>query len=626
MIRRNYLSMLPGLALLLVAFFNTTAFAQTMTQTEDFRRQAPAPLPAKPLTLPKPFETTLANGLRVVVLEDKRLPIVSYRLAFRTGNANDPADLPGLNSIMAGLLNEGTATRTSKQIADEVARLGASLSAGGNADYTTVSASALSIYGDQIMDLMADIALHPSFPEDELARQKKNSKQGLVLQRSRPDFLANERLAKVIYGQNPYSVISPTPASIDAITREKLISFHKQSFVPNNAVLVVVGDVKRDDVLNRAKTLFGSWSKGQPLAQNFPAPPARNARAIYLVDRPGSAQSNIVIANLGLTRSSADYFPAVVMNAVLGQNASSRLFMNLREKRSLTYGAYSSLDARRNAGSFRASSEVRTPVTGEALKEFFYELERIRTEPVSAKEIADAKSYLTGVYPILLETQEGLINQLVQIKMFDLPANYLETYREHINAVTSADITRVAQTYITPDRVAIVIVGDAGKIMDQLKPYSQTIELYDAQGARKEMNSGASSGSMNGIGTGTMMAGGGANATASSSGNAANLIGSWTLQITAPNGQTLPATLVINRNGNALGGTVKTPLAGETVLNNLTLNGKDFDAALSIEMQGQKIDAKLTGSTDNNKMTGSINLAVPNAPALPFTGTRQTNQ
>lgn len=623
MIRRNYLSTLPGLALLLVASFTTTAFAQTMTQTEDFRRQAPAPLPAKPLTLPKPYETTLANGLRVVVLEDKRLPIVSYRLALRTGNANDPVELPGLNSIMAGLLNEGTATRTSKQIADEVARLGASLSAGGNADYTTVSASALSIYGDKIMDLMADIALHPSFPEDELARQKKNSKQGLVLQRSRPDFLANERLAKVIYGQNPYSVISPTPASIDAITRDKLASFHKQSFVPNNAVLVIVGDVKRDDVMNRVKTLFGSWSKGQPLAQNFPAPPARSARAIYLVDRPGSAQSNIVISNLGLTRSSADYFPAVVMNTVLGQNASSRLFMNLREKRSLTYGAYSSIDARRNAGSFRASSEVRTPVTGEALKQFFYELERIRTEPVSAKEITDAKSYLTGVFPIQLETQEGLINQLVQIKMFDLPANYLETYREHINAVTSADITRVAQTYITPDRVAIVVVGDAGKIMDQLKPYAQNIELYDAQGARKEMNSGASSGS-NGMGTGTMPAGG-ANAMAGNSGNASNLVGSWTLQIAAPNGQTLPATLVINRNGNALGGTVKTPIAGETTLSNLTLNGKDFNAALSIEMQGQKIDAKLTGSADNNKMTGSINLAIPNAPALPFTGTRQTN-
>ncbi|MFN2454225.1 MAG: M16 family metallopeptidase [Pyrinomonadaceae bacterium] len=414
--------------------------------------------------------------------------------------------------------------------------------------------------------------------------------------------------------------MGPTPASVDAITRDKLQSFHKQNFVPNSAVFVVVGDVNREELMKRVENLFGNWSKGQPLAQNFPAPPARSSRVVYLVDRPKSAQSNIIIANLGLTRASADYIPAVVMNTVLGQNASSRLFLNLREKRSLTYGAYSSLDARRNAGAFRASSEVRTPVTGEALKEFFYELDRIRTEPVSEKEIRDAKSYLTGVFPIQLETQEGLINQLVQIKMFDLPANNLETYRERINAVTSADITRVARQYITPDRVAIIIVGDADQIRDQIKPYAQTLELYDTQGQRKEMSAAANGGGTAATQAATPSTNGQANA--ATNGKAADLVGSWTLQITTPNGQTVPATLIINQSGDALSGSVKSPLGGDIALSDLKLNSNGFDAALSIDMQGRKIDAKLTGNAADNRMTGSVNLDIPNAPALPFTGTR----
>lgn len=591
-----------ALALLLTLFMqNVSSQTMTQTQTEDFRRQAPQPLATKPLNIPTPFETTLPNGLRVVVVEDRRLPLVSFRLAFRTGNANDPDNLNGLTSMMAGLLTEGTERRTSRQIADEVARIGATLTAGSSADYTTVAASALSKFSDEILDLLADVTLHPSFPENELELAKQNTKQVILQQHAQPSFLANERLSQIIFGQHPYAHIAPTNESIDAITRANLVSFHHQTFVPNNAVLIIVGDVQHETILRRINELFGAWAKGQPLAQDFPAIPSRTSRALYIVDRPGSAQSNIVIANTSIIRTSPDYFPMLVMHQILGASASSRLFMNLREAKGYTYGAYSNLDARRSAGTFRETAEVRTQVTGASLKEFFYELERIRNETVPQEEIDNAKAYLTGVFPIRIETQEGLIDQLVQIKMFDLPADFLQTYRERVNSVTAADIQRVARQYVQPDRVAIVIVGDAAAIMDQVKSYSQAILIYDIAGHPKQ---GVES-----------------QAVQSVSGEPANINGSWTLQVTGSGGQNMPATLTINQSGNNFTGLVKAPI-GNLPVSDGTINGNHFDAAITINMQGQNFDGRVTGQVENDHLKGTITINFPNAPALSFTGTR----
>lgn len=456
-----------------------------MIQTEAFRRQQPAPLAAKALSIPTPYETTLLNGLQVVIVEDDRLPLVSYRMTLGTGDAYDPPEVPGLSDIMTAMLTEGTESRTSRQIADEAAKLGATLVAGANSDYTVVAASALSTYKDQVFDLLVDVALRPAFPADELNLVKQNTKQGLIARRGQAAFLANEQAARVIYGEHPYHVVAPSAQSVDAMTYERLVSFHRSVFVPNNAVLIVVGDVTRDVVIERANALFGNWSSAQQVTSNFTAPPARNVRECYLVDRPGSAQSNVVIANLGVTQTSPDYFPMRVMHTILGANASSRLFMNLREDKGYTYGAYSSLDARRDAGSFRVSAEVRSEVVGASLTEFFYELNRIRAETVAEEELRNAQSYLTGVFPIRLETQEGLIDQLVQIKMFNLPSDYLQTYRDRINAVTKEEVQRVAREYIMPDQAAIVIVGDAAAIHDQIKPFAQHIEVYDSAGSRQ---------------------------------------------------------------------------------------------------------------------------------------------
>ncbi|HEX8179932.1 MAG TPA: pitrilysin family protein [Pyrinomonadaceae bacterium] len=459
--------------------------SQTETTSEAFRQQPPAPLAPRPLNLPAGEEVTLANGLRVVFVEQRRLPLVSLRLAFGSGDAHDPPELPGLTDVMAVMLNEGTTTRTSRQIADETARIGATLSAGANSDYMTVGASALTQFADEILELVADVVLRPSFPEDELELTKQNALQNLIAQRGQPAFLANERIARVLYGAHPYAVVAPTPESIGAMTRARLAEFHREAFIPNNAVLVIGGDVERTRMRAQLENLFGAWPRGPIKQTAFPAPPARARRSAYIVDRPGSAQSNIVIANAGIPRTHPDYFPLLLMHTVLGANASSRLFMNLREEKGYTYGAYTNLDARREAGSFRATAEVRTAVTGASLKEFFGEFARIRAELVSDQELQDAKAYLTGIFPIRLETLDGLIDQLIQIKMFGLPDDYLQTYRDRVQAVTREDVQRAAHLYVTPDAAAVVVVGDAAAITDQVREYATDIEFYDSMGQRK---------------------------------------------------------------------------------------------------------------------------------------------
>jgi hypothetical protein len=271
--------------------------------------------------------------------------------------------------------------------------------------------------------------------------------------------------------------------------------------------------------------------------------------------------------------------------------------MNLREEKGYTYGAYSSLDARRTAGTFRGTAEVRTPVTGDSLKEFFYELNRIRTEPVSQKEISDAKSYLTGVFPIRLETQEGLIDQLVQIKMFGLPENYLEIYRDRIQAVTIEEVQEVATKYVRPDEAAIVIVGDGAELIDQIKPYTDDIEFFSTSGKKKEPPS----------------------ARTYSAEEAAALLGNWDLNIDTPLGQAIPARLILTSSAKGISGKVESEMGNGDVLT-VNLDGSAFSAAISFDVDGHSMEAQIEGEVSGDQMEGNITLQ--NAPALSFTGSR----
>jgi zinc protease len=457
----------------------------TAKLSQDGRQYAPAPLSAIAFDIPQPYRTTLDNGLRIVLFPDDRLPLVSYRLAFNVGDAQDPADQSGLTSAMAALLTEGTANYTSRQLAERVERLGASLSASASDDFTIVAGSALSLYTDEILEMMSECVLKPTFPEDELDLYRRNTVEHLKFQRSQPPFLAGEQASRLIYGKHPYAVVSPKAAHIEQLEREALRSYHAKALVPNNAVFIAVGDIDQEELTDQLRERFAQWAPGGVEKFVDPPPPQRSERTLTIVDRPGSTQSNIILGNLAIHRTHPDYFPVLVMNQVLGAGASSRVFMNLREEKGYTYGAYTRLNTKRAAGDIEATAEVRNEVTGDSLREFFYELGRIRTERVGDEELGDAKNFLTGVFPIRAETQEGLTNLIVNQELYGLPDDYLQTYRENVDRVTADEVERVANEHIRPDEMAMVIVGDAREVRPQAEQYASFVEVLDTEGNPK---------------------------------------------------------------------------------------------------------------------------------------------
>jgi zinc protease len=576
---------------------------------EDFRKTAPAPLAPVPFDIPQPFETELSNNLKVVIFEDSRLPIVSFRLAFQSGNINDPTDSKGLTSAMTSMLSEGTKSYTSRRLAEEIERLGAHISANSSQDNTIIAASALSLYTSDILRLMSESVLYPTFPESELSLYKQNTIENLKFQRSQPGFLADEQMSRVIYGSHPYSVTSPTADDIEKLTREKLAEFHNQRFVPNNATLIVVGDVDRESILEETRGTFGNWKKGSVEEIKFDTPPVRTIVTQTIVDRPGSAQSNIVLSNLAIERGHPDFFPVLVMNQILGSGGSSRLFMNLREEKGYTYGAYSSFDTRRQAGTFEATAEVRTAVTGDSLKEFFYELNKIRDENVSEEELKDAKNFLTGVFPIRAETQEGLTNLIVSQKLYDLPADYLQNYREKISEVSIDDVDRVAKKYITPDKIAIVIVGDAEEVLPQVQPFSSNIEIFDTEGNPRDVSDYGKQENR----------------------ETSDMSGVWNLTINFQ-GQSLPVTLKLEQEENVISGSLDSML-GKGEISDGKIKGKKFSATAKTQMQGQDVEITINGELENdtnlnkistsNKIKGAISIPMGGIPDLPFSGVKE---
>lgn len=574
------------------------AFAQT---NEDFRKKQPAPLAPRPINLPIPAEKTLPNGLKIVVVEDKRLPIVSAQLIFRSGDIYDGKNLTGLTGMMTGLLKEGTTTRTSQQIAQEIEKIGGSVSAFSDADSTFVSATSLSQYTDQILTLMADVTLNPSFPQKEIDLAKQNTIQGLDFQRSQPAFLADEQLDKQIWGDHPYGNTTATKETISAVTRDKLVEAHKKMFIPNNAVLVIIGDVNKTKIINDVSKLFGNWKKGEVPTAALVAPPVRTERTLTIVNREGSTQSNIVMANVAINRTNPDYFPMLVLNQIYGAGPSSRLFMNLREAKGYTYGAYSNLDFKLKAGSFGANAEVRNEVTGASVKEFFNEMERIRNTPVPAQELADAKNFVAGIFPIQIETQDGLLAQLVRIQVNNLPSDYLQTFRDKVNAVTAADVQRVAQKYITPDKIAVVIVGDAGEILKQTKPYFTKFEIFDADGKKLDAVSFENN---------------------SSAGASVNVTGKWELAMQAM-GQNLPLTLDLKQEGDKVSGELSAGMLGKGTVENGKVSGNKFTGNAKMSFQGQQLNLKITGTIDGENMKGSVDTGFPGAPPFQFSGKKK---
>ena len=433
--------------------------------------------------LPKAQEATLPNGLRVILLRDEKVPTFTAQMVILSGGLADKPDFRGLASFTAALLREGTTKRSSKDIAEQVDAIGATLnsSSGFSNTTSTISASGLVENLDQAFDLFADVIRNPAFPADEVEKYKTRSLAQLQFQRSSPQFLAQERFSRAIYGDHPAALVAPPTESLKKLSAKDLAAFHATYYRPNNAILAIVGDVTLKELLPKIEKAFGTWEKADVPVTAIPAAPAQAKSRILLIDRPGSVQTVLTLGTLGIERNSPDYFSLLLADKILGGGPAARLFLNLREDKGYTYGAYSNFGGSRFRGTWASSSEVRTDVTEGAMKEFMFELKRLRDDKVGAEELENAKRAIIGSFALSLEQPQSLLQNIITQKLYDLPANYWDTYPQKVAAITVADIQSVAQKYIDLDHIQIVAVGDAAKARDVLAKYG-TVEVYDADG------------------------------------------------------------------------------------------------------------------------------------------------
>jgi zinc protease len=436
------------------------------------------------LQLATPTSVTLSNGLTLILNERRGLPVVSASLVVKTGSDANPAGKAGLANFVAAMLDEGTTTRGALAIADEVSRLGASLNTGSSMDATTVSARSLTKNFRATLDLVADVALRPSFPAEEVERQRAIRLGQLVQQRDNPGQVAAQVMAVALYGErHPYGYTEiGTEESMKAVMRDEMAAFWRQNFVPNNAALVVAGDISMSELRGMAEKAFGGWMSGTPARPALGMPDTTRARVI-IVDMPGTPQTQLRVAGIGAARSSPDFRALQVMNTALGGLFSSRINMNLREQHGYSYGTYSQFVFRRSAGPFAVAGGVRTDATAASVSEIFKELAGIIEKPMGDDELQKAKDSLVNSIPAAFETNQNAVNSFSNIFVYDLGLDYYTRYAQQVNAVTPAQALDVAKRYILPDRFVVIAVGDRAAIEEELRKLNLgTVEVRTPEG------------------------------------------------------------------------------------------------------------------------------------------------
>ncbi|MGH9423069.1 MAG: M16 family metallopeptidase [Thermoanaerobaculia bacterium] len=458
--QRISLAALAGLAA-----FSSVSVAQTLDRTK-----VPTLGPPPKVSLPPIVTRQLPNGLKLMIVEQHELPLADFVLVVGRGGTVDPASKGGVANLTASMLTEGTTGRTSLQIADQAAFLGIGLGANSSWDASTISLHTPTAQLDSALALFADVALHPAFPQQDFERVKKNRLTTLIQLKDRPTAIADQAYASILYGSDhPYGhSLVGNESSINGMTTADLKSFYQTNFIPNNSTLIIVGDVTPAQIERKISALFGGWQRGTITDYHFIDPPKASATTVYLIDKPGAAQSSFRIGSVGVPRSTKDYFALNVLNTILGGSFTSRLNQNLREKHGYTYGARSRFDMRQSAGPFTASAEIVSAKTDSGLVEFMNELNAIR-DTVPAVELRKAKRYLQLGMPGDFETTQQIASQLIPVALYGLPLDYYNNYVANIESVTQSDLQRVARQYINPSALAIVVVGDRKSIEQGLK-------------------------------------------------------------------------------------------------------------------------------------------------------------
>ncbi|WP_024890897.1 M16 family metallopeptidase [Luteimonas huabeiensis] len=472
------------LALAMLAGLAVPAAAQQPAAGAASPGAAPAPPTALPAGLPpydpdRPLpelglvERRLDNGLTLWVLpRTDGLPKVNYVLAVRGGLASDPAELPGMSDLLAGLLSEGTASRSSVAIAEALETLGALLGASASADGVVVSASGLASSARPLIALFADVVRNPAFPDDEVQLAKVNALQGLKVAESQPGYQANRAMARALYGDHPYGNLLPTEASIQGTDVAALRAAHAARFRPDQALLVIAGRVSADEAERLARAAFGDWAgEGAPVAP-VPAPDAAHAPRHVLVPRQNSVQSAVRIGRPAFAAADERAVPAALAGTILGGGFDSRLMRNLREDKGYTYGAGGGFALSRAGGAFQAQADVRNEVTGASIGEFLKEFEALRTVPVPADELERAKRYTAGTYLFRNQQQGAVAAALAGNWLLGRPADYLSTYVGKTQQVTAEQVQAIAREFFDPKAQSIVVVGEPG-VAEQLRAYGE---------------------------------------------------------------------------------------------------------------------------------------------------------
>jgi zinc protease len=450
-----------------------------------FKGKAPVSTEVLKIKLPRAQEAHLSNGAHLMVLEDHRVPSVQFEIIMiGAGGYYDPQDLPGLADTTASLMDEGTATKTSEQIAQALDTMAATVSVTANegSQIATVTGSALTDQFDPVLALAADILLNPSFPEKEVGLYKVRARAALEEQRSDPDFLKEERYAKAMYGSHPASNVGVTRESLEKITREALVAFHKNNYVPDHTIIGISGDITLAEAQTKFEGALKGWVKSGKPRPGVVDPPDSGPMKVSLVNRPGSVQTGYQLGEPAINRVHPDYDAMQVMNTILG-GSNGRLFRELRELKGYTYGVYSGVRALRYRGDWRASMDVRTEVTEVALRDLLAELAKMRDQLVPDAEFKDAQRSLTASFALSLENPAELLNLYIVRQLYNFPVDYWDRYTDRIMAITPAQVQTVARKYLDPAKLQIVAVGDAVKIEAALRTIGP-VELFDDEGRR----------------------------------------------------------------------------------------------------------------------------------------------
>jgi zinc protease len=429
----------------------------------------PPPLQARPVDFPSYQLRTLANGLQVLVIPHHEQPSVSFRMIVKAGAVQEPASRPGVASFVAALLNQGTTTRSASEIADTIDSAGGLLGVGSGNELTFVQGAVVKDQTDLALALMSDIVRNPAFPEQEITLQKQQALNSLQVGYDDPEYLANAAFNRVVFGAHPYGRPGQgTPDTIGRITRADLAEFHRTWFVPNNALMAVVGDLTADQLFAAVERAFGDWERRDVPAATAPAPPAP-ARRVIVIDRPGSAQTEIRAGHLSIERTHPDYITFDLAIRILGGEGANRLFGVLRSDRGLTYGASADLNTFRTAGVVVAETDTRTSATGESLRLMVDEFGRLQRESVHPAELRGAQDFMAGNFPLTIETSSAIAEQVLVRLFYGQDLAEIETYLDRVGKVTPADIQRVSRQLLKPDALTIVMVGDAATFVNQLR-------------------------------------------------------------------------------------------------------------------------------------------------------------